>query len=264
VSNLSKVSNVADSIDQVERAMFADIVIRIAKGNLSAQELGMGHDLYYLRAVSIDWNAALRKGNRYYDRFAAAARISNYQARTAVMSQLEAELQSMARNIGPHTVVSSVLSRSARSDAVGNIMISMLLPALNAASEAQDRQNCSLELLRVAAALAVYRAEHGNYPDTLVDLPASVIAAPSLDLFNGPILYKRTADGYLLYSAGPNRMDDGGSNERMQIFEGHPFDQLDETAKSKATIRSGADDISIRVHSPPLLFPKPRAAKSGE
>ena len=39
---------------------------------------------------------------------------------------------------------------------------------------------------------------------------------PPVDLYNAaPYIYKRTADGYLLYTAGNNGSDDGGGNEIM-------------------------------------------------
>ncbi len=137
-------------------------------------------------------------------------------------------------------------------------MIELFLPALNAALTAQDRQNTNLDLTRLAAALAVYRAEHGNYPEKLADLAPTILDQLPVDLFNAkPFIYKRIVDGYLLYSAGENGADDGGSNDQRNIFEGQPFDDLQNLNSSQPPqIPSGADDLSIRVPRSPIRLPK--------
>ncbi len=65
---------------------------------------------------------------------------------------------------------------------------------------------------RIAVALALHRREHGTYPATLdaITLPGG--QAPPLDPFNGQSFVYRPLDGadYLLYSVGPDGLDDGG------------------------------------------------------
>ncbi len=155
-----------------------------------------------------------------------------------------------------------VLSRSARSDAAATVMISLLLPALRAMTDAEDRQNTTLDLTRLAAALAVYRAEHGAYPQKLDELVPSVLKKLPVDLYNAkPFIYQRKDDGYLLYSTGENGADDGGSNAQRKVFEGHayPTRMTVETNRRPKPIPPGADDISIRVPRLPLAMPAPAA-----
>jgi len=77
----------------------------------------------------------------------------------------------------------------------------------------KDASNVSQNaLLLVSLALQAYRAEHGNYPETLAELTPAYITAIPDDPFalQAPVCYKRAADGYLLYSIGPDGKDDGG------------------------------------------------------
>ncbi len=65
--------------------------------------------------------------------------------------------------------------------------------------------------LDVAFALALWRAEHEAYPESLGQLAPMHIAEVPSDLFTGqPLKYRRTADGYLFYSVGDNEKDEEG------------------------------------------------------
>ncbi|HOD82558.1 MAG: hypothetical protein BWX88_00929 [Planctomycetes bacterium ADurb.Bin126] len=67
------------------------------------------------------------------------------------------------------------------------------------------------QLARLALALAAWRAEKGGYPETLSQLAPDYLKEVPIDLFTGrPLAYRREGDGYLLYSVGMNRRDDGG------------------------------------------------------
>jgi hypothetical protein len=70
-----------------------------------------------------------------------------------------------------------------------------------------------------------YRAGHKNlYPDSLNSLVPDFLPAVPEDIFNGsPLQYHRRADGYLLYSVGSDRKDDGGARYDDIIFQSiHP------------------------------------------
>jgi hypothetical protein len=119
------------------------------------------------------------------------------------------------------------------------------------------------ELTRLAAALAVFRAEHGNYPAKLDDLTPTILKSLPVDLYNAqPYIYRRNADGYILYSTGSNGEDDGGSNEFLEMFEGRYLYDLVKSTTTKAVIGTGADDISIRVPRPPLKPTTPPTTSS--
>jgi hypothetical protein len=123
--------------------------------------------------------------------------------------------------------------------------------------------NTTLELTRLAAALAVYRVEHNAYPEKLDDLEPRELNQLPVDLYNGKsFLYRRDGMGYLLYSVGANGADDGGSHEQWGVAEGQWLNQLDETEaeRLRAEIRAGADDIAIRLPRPAFALPLHREA----
>ncbi len=69
--------------------------------------------------------------------------------------------------------------------------------------------------LLTAIGLARFKLAQNRYPDKLDELVPRFLDAVPVDLFNSkPIIYKRTADGYLLYSVGVNGKDDGGRTSR--------------------------------------------------
>jgi hypothetical protein len=70
----------------------------------------------------------------------------------------------------------------------------------------------ALRALRIVVAIERYRRDHGDQMPADVDalVPAYLDSAP-IDPFTGKSLrYVREADGYVAYSVGPNRQDDGG------------------------------------------------------
>ena len=92
------------------------------------------------------------------------------------------------------------------------VVIALFSPAAEQARLAEDRGTARYQLTRVAFALAIYRAENGEYPERLEQLvPAALAELPS-DPFTGrPFVYQRTDDGFRLYSVGDNQQDDGGA-----------------------------------------------------
>lgn len=83
----------------------------------------------------------------------------------------------------------------------------MLLPAMNRAAERQAVAEASLAAAGVAAAVRLHRQERGTYPASLDEVAASLPPDP----FTGkPFLYRREGSGFVVYSAGPDGLDDGG------------------------------------------------------
>ena len=78
-----------------------------------------------------------------------------------------------------------------------------------------ERQSTAwMAVTRLAVALAGYRADRGQYPEKLDDLtPDYVKSVPPDPFTDQPLIYRVTADGYLLYSVGRNGVDDGGTGD---------------------------------------------------
>jgi hypothetical protein len=258
----------ADSIDRFERLSFLSTVVGFSKSGLSPDQLEPIRKIDQFNVsnlVSIDWNIALQHGNELIDRFAEAARKPNRVAQLSGVAIVEGEVDRALRQLDPNSVLGAAYSRTARSEIIASALAGRFMPAARAAFDLQERANTMHELTRLAAALAVFRAEHGNYPAKLDELTPAILKSLPVDLYNAqPYIYRRTADGYILYSAGDNGQDDRGSNDAWQIFQGYFLNKLDEAAAAKITIPSGSDDMAIRVPRSPVQIHKPSASKDGE
>jgi hypothetical protein len=261
LTRLPKFAAIARSLDQTERLLAIDAFIAMGSGGELVSDIG-GNDFGggVFNVVAIDWNLVLRDTNRWYDRLVAAAKLPDREARVAAFEKIEADMQVLvAQTKAPKRMLAAVVSRQQRSKVVSGIVLGLFLPAVNAATDAEDRQNTTLELTRLAAALAVHRAEHGAYPGSLDELLPNLVERLPVDVFGGkPFVYKRSADGYLLYGTGANGVDDGGSHETHRVLNGQKLDLLDEAEADKlqSEIPMGADDISIRVPRPAFELPK--------
>ncbi len=81
-----------------------------------------------------------------------------------------------------------------------------------------------VDLARLAIALERFRMARSAFPKTLAELVPDMIAALPDDIYTGkPLTYRRDDhDGFLLYSVGPNRRDDGGANDSKRTDANQP------------------------------------------
>jgi hypothetical protein len=94
---------------------------------------------------------------------------------------------------------------------VMNVLGAILFPVFDSAALKIVEGDTQRQLRKTAVALVAYRQKTGRYPERLDQLPAP----PPPDLFTGkPLVYRRTGDGFLLYSVGMNFKDDGGRAKR--------------------------------------------------
>jgi hypothetical protein len=107
-------------------------------------------------------------------------------------------------------------------------------------------------MAQIAAALAICRIEHRAYPATLHELvEAAILPKIPLDPFtDSAFMYERRDAGYVLYSLGKNRVDDGGNDFRRPIVDG---EWIAEDEFVKTTLDGG--DVVIRLPLPPLELP---------
>ncbi len=215
-------ASVADKLDAGERSMFLDCAQRMARGKMALKEIadGQGADGGSLieklaeGAIlqSVDWDAALKSANKWYDRLAETARKPDYRVRATEMKQFNDDLKKLAeKNRGPMVILSLLGGKPAISQAMSDMLISLLLPAVQQVVGAEGRIIQRMRNLELAFALEMYRAETNEYPDSLERLAPKQIAEIPDDLFTGkPLKYERTPDGYRFYSVGQNEQDDEG------------------------------------------------------
>ncbi|MEX2172274.1 MAG: hypothetical protein WD851_23340 [Pirellulales bacterium] len=276
---LSAREPISSSIDQFERIASLSVVVCVRDGDAAELELSDGFEAVAMAAC--DWNISLRELNRWYDELVGVLRLPSGAGRNAALGDYEKRLAKNERSVSARRLMIGLLSRQVRSELLADIFVALMLPSTATACTAEDRSNTHLALTRLAVAVAIYRSEHGEYPEALESLAPDVLEKLPLDLYhNLPFIYRHTKNGYLLYSRGPNGNDDGGSNRQMDFYQGYSVamkpvkslrellgDDLPESddAVMRAfgegnslfnLIPTDADDIAIRLPLPKLELPK--------
>ena len=251
MAQLPPIAKISDKVNLMERCTILDAIQTMAIQEEQAVELlGVDPDLGAVARVvqalplqSIEWTGALQVTNSWYDRLVTAMDLPTYSDRSAAIAKIEMDLQTISQRIMSAENVAqieqdaqnlgkdlSVVDGGAISRTLGEISISLMLPKTSSARLAEDRIRQQMVLVDAALALAEYHASEGDYPEQLSELKPAYLKRIPGDLFTGkPVLYRRTDEGYLLYSAGPNRKDDDGRT---------------------MSVANPGDDLPIRVGKP--------------
>jgi hypothetical protein len=95
--------------------------------------------------------------------------------------------------------------------AIGRMMGDLVVPTLDAARASFTTRRATAAMTRLVFALEAYHRDNGNYPEALDDLLEHYIDELPLDPFSGEAFrYIVESEGYLLYSVGPNGIDEDG------------------------------------------------------
>ncbi len=97
----------------------------------------------------------------------------------------------------------------------------MLLGSLDSTVRITERCDAKIRDARVAIAAERYRLAKGKLSSQLSDLVPAFLSAVPTDPFDGKLLrYKTLAKGYVVYSVGEDREDNGGTEKNS---EGVPY-----------------------------------------
>ncbi|MGA2032993.1 MAG: alpha/beta hydrolase [Thermoguttaceae bacterium] len=235
LDKLPPMPKMIDKIDVAERFMYLDCVGIVARKGLGALSglTGISEPENALKSLiastvstAIDWDVVLRMGNSWYDRLVGAYGKPTRAERRAALAKIDGELKKLAATSRDWKSLSlTILSgqRDAISKRMGQVFVALLLPALSACAQAEDRATMQFDLTRLAFALAAYHADCGAYPAKLAELAPKYVAEVPKDIFSDSELhYRPQGAGYLLYSVGPNGKDDGGRgvDDRKEGGEG--------------------------------------------
>jgi hypothetical protein len=214
IQTLPAFGTAASKIDLGERFMFIDSVQMIRSGRFAnVKNQAKPEDLKALGLI--DWEPALRNGNMQYDRMVAALRIRNRAEREPALDRIEKELDEIAkkkRNLNDlDEIVKAANTGKAVGKEIGDVLISLLVPAIRKVQGAYERAEQIEANLHIAVALAAYHKDNKNYPKTLAELSPKYLATVPNDVFSGkPLIYKPNGTGYFFYSVGLNGKDDEG------------------------------------------------------
>jgi len=220
----------ADKIDLAERFVYLETMQLIRRRGPSALDALVGGSARKgtpgeIKGVEkIDWEPALINGNQWYDRLADALRQKDRAERKKALGQIDNDLQALKKGIpGSNALSRLFLDNKARGKAMGDLILTLLMPAFGKVQDAYDRAEQTQRNLHLAFALAAYQRDNGRYPAKLDDLAPKYLAAVPDDLFSGKaLLYRPAEKGYLLYSVGVNGKDEGG----RQYDDDPPGDDL--------------------------------------
>jgi hypothetical protein len=164
------------------------------------------------------------------------------------MAAIEKDMKNLAVGVkDPKRMAERFLEKMPRQAAgrlVGEVFVALLLPAVSAVIHVEDRSAAETKLVDVALALAAYRADHGEYPNRLADLKPKYRAETKDPFADGDLIYRPAADGFLLYSVGPNGKDDGGRNRNDYNNDPSPPPEAGQW-----------DDLAIRMPVSPRKSP---------
>jgi hypothetical protein len=243
VEDLPSLPTMLETFETTERFAFLDTAALVARNGFDEfrRIVGGGQPLsdnqknmFAGLSAMTDWDRVLRNGNSWYDRLADAVRKPTHKERIDAIAKVAAEfdeLKTTHKKKYAHDLLRS--PREATSDLVCNIFLLVVFPPTTIAEDPWARSEMRLELITLGFAMAAYRADHGSYPSKLAELSPKYITAIPKDLFaDGELHYKLNADGYVIYSVGPNGVDDGGKG-------------MDEAKNGESW-----DDIALRIPGP--------------
>jgi hypothetical protein len=202
-------SPVWTAYDTGERFMLLDqLVVQAVYGPTQSARYMKGdtRNLKRFDTSAHDWDAGMRKVNRWYDRLVDVGKQPTYPQQLAAGNAFGRDLDDLrGRVFGLAGAFAEIEDR----------LLVMLAPALARAYQNETRLAADIDLNRVALALAAHRAEQGAYPPTLDALVPKYLPAIPPDRFTGqPLTYHQQAAGYALHSVGINQKDDTGDDTR--------------------------------------------------
>jgi len=151
--------------------------------------------------------------NRQFDDLIKSAKQSDRPQRMASLNGFDEQLKiTRSETTSFKGIVTNVIGGSnSRGKTFGNVLGSMLMPAVKQALTAQDQSIARQNLTLVMLALAEYQHREGKFPASLAVLAPQYLAVVPDDYMSGkPFRYSSDGSSYRLYSVGRNERDDNG------------------------------------------------------
>jgi hypothetical protein len=169
--------------------------------------------------LPVDANRLLKGVNQDYDDMAKAYANTNTRETISALKELRTSSEDGDQILlqAPET-----LSPRERADAIRLLTNQSDFGSADTVVSAEAFQSTHSQLMHLALALGRYRLAEGQYPDALDALVPRFVPELPADAFgNETFGYRKTDQGFLLYSYGLNGVDDGGSHHDMEIFQGY-------------------------------------------
>lgn len=232
LEKLPPISSLAAKIDLTERYMYLDTTIALARHGPQALSVVTSDSASdenpvlssFAKTFSnslIDWDLVLMNGNYWYDEFRRINDIESFSQRAIENKKLEQRLTALRVELGSPAAIAKQILFSGKSISqitsiqMSNILVSLLLPAVQSAISAEIRNDARMGITLTACALQAYHRDNKRYPDSLAALGGVYIDKLPVDPFRGKSLrYRLQGDKFLLYSVGPNLKDEDGKERQ--------------------------------------------------
>ncbi len=219
VDALKPVCVMADKVNIAERFMFLDSVGFLLREGPDGLHTMLGEQpesagmkmIGQFMMMSIDANKTLKMGNRWYDKLHANLSLPTFAERRAAATLLQTELQELRADATGATAALVVLGGSGaeRGELFADILVSMLLPAIQQVDIASERILVRRDLSKLALALRMHHMETGSFPADLNRLaPRYLPEVPSDHLSGQPLRYVPGEASCKFSSAGSNGQHD--------------------------------------------------------
>ena len=171
-----------------------------------------------------NWNQVLVAENEYFDSIVAAFELPTWREQHSGFLKLLND-QFVSENQGDSDIVST--SPWSVTDP-NKWLTEKVLPNVDwyaPAPQYAHLRDLRRRVVQIAARLAIWRQVHGEFPEDLqsvLTVDGFSVASPALlvDPFNELQLgYEKQANGFVLYSVGPNMQKDGSGFEECSMSE---------------------------------------------
>ncbi|MDA1018251.1 MAG: hypothetical protein O3A00_27830, partial [Planctomycetota bacterium] len=177
LDKLTAFDSIASKFDVTERFTMLDAVTSIVRDGAKSlktlivfEDFGPGAELLIpvFTNTGVDWNQVLRTTNATYDRVTAALkqpiRRQRKQALLAVQRDIDALKSKAAQK---KALALAFISKNHRTEWMSNVLTGAMLPGILQIATAADRAVVKIDQVRLAYALAAYRADQERYPESL-------------------------------------------------------------------------------------------------
>lgn len=210
LAKLGDVVDMAATYDFGERLFTTELVTTSALGGELLDDYFT--ELETIRHTSVNWNYVLSRLQDHYDELAVAHGKPNYKDAFAILDQIDTDRQAAVMDATTGDMVLMAASRAKRSNYVASAVTAMNYFQLVHFLDSERQSKAKRQMAALAALLVAHHASEGSYPESLANLSHPLPQTLTVDPYQQmPYMYKRTEEGFLLYSCGPNGTDDGGS-----------------------------------------------------
>lgn len=165
--------------------------------------------------IRCDWATVFRELNHDYDQLDAIVAIADPRKKRAAALDNSAALERSARPAWEQVRLRFLGGLTGRGTLLADVLAGLAYPAIGQYCSAELRLAAQLGLIRTSVALERFRLEQGICPERLEQLVPRFLPAVPVDPFPGdPLIYRNTPEQPgLLYSVGPDLIDNGGVTE---------------------------------------------------